>query len=158
MSELALIWAMTDDRVIGRGGALPWHLPEDLKRFKALTLGHAIIMGRATHESIGKALPGRRNVVVSRRPGATFPGCEVAASLDDALALARRSDARPFVIGGAQLYAAALPQATHLFVTHVEGQVPGDTYFPPVDWAQWQAVRTEARPGLRFVDYERRAA
>lgn len=156
MKPLALIVAMADNRVIGRAGGLPWRLPADLKRFKALTTGHAIIMGRATHESIGKALAGRRNIVVTRAPGATFPGCEVAASLDDALALARTTDERPFVIGGAQLYAAALPQVTHLFITHVDGEVDGDTHFPAVDWAQWQEIRREAHPGFRFVDYERR--
>ncbi len=155
MKPLALIVAMADNRVIGRNGTLPWHLPEDLKRFKALTMGHAILMGRATHESIGKALPGRRNIVISRTPGASFQGCEVAASLDDALSLARTTDAQPFVIGGAQLYAAALSAVTHLFVTHVDGEVGGDTFFPVVDWAEWREVRREQRQGYRFVDYER---
>ncbi len=112
--SLALIVAVAKNGGIGLKDALPWHVPEDLKRFKALTMGHAILMGRKTHESIGRALPGRRNVVITRQP-LTFAGCEVAPSLDAALALVK-DDAQPFIIGGAQLYAEALPKVTHLFL------------------------------------------
>ncbi len=154
---LALVVAMARNRGIGLAGRLPWHLPEDLKRFKALTLGHAVLMGRKTHESIGRPLPGRRNIVVTRS-GATFAGCETAASLDEALALARTSDALPMVIGGAELYAQALPRATHLYLTRVDRDVEADTYFPAFDEADWVLVREEMlSPGVSFVELVRRA-
>ena len=117
MRPLALIVGFSRNRGIGLRGAMPWHLPEDLKRFKALTMGHAILMGRKTHQSIGRALPGRRNLVITRGP-ATFPGCEVASSLEAALKRVEQ-DALPFIIGGAQLYAEALPQVTQLFLTQL---------------------------------------
>lgn len=157
LRPLALVVAVGPGGVIGKGGALPWHLPEDLKRFKALTLGHAVLMGRRTHLSIGRPLPGRRNLVVSRTPGAAFAGCEVAPSLEAALALVPL-DPLPFVIGGAALYAEALPRATHLFLTEVERPVEGgDAFFPPFDRGAWREVRREAgaTPGVTFVDLER---
>jgi dihydrofolate reductase len=157
VTPLACIVAMSEDRVVGRKGQLPWHVPEDLKRFKALTMGHAIIMGRATHDSIGRVLPGRRNVVVSRTM-TSLPGCEVVASLEAALASVK-DDPLPFVIGGAQLYAAALPLVTKLFLTRLAQRVPdGDAHFPQVVDAEWIAVRSTAgaQPGVTFVDLERR--
>jgi dihydrofolate reductase len=156
---LALIAAVGPGRVIGRDGGLPWHLPEDLRRFKALTLGHALVMGRKTHRSIGRPLPGRRNVVVSRQAGASFPGCETANSLEAALALVV-DDALPFVIGGASLYAEALPRASHLFLTEVALAATGDVFFPALVPGQWREVRREAAatPGVTFVDLVRAAA
>lgn len=155
-APLALVVAMARNRGIGLGGALPWHLPEDLKRFKALTLGHALVMGRKTHQSIGRPLPGRRNIVVTRS-GATFPGCETAASLGEALALARQTDALPMVIGGAELYAQALPQATHLYLTQVDRDVEADTFFPALDAHEWEEVGREVvAPGVTFVEWIRR--
>ncbi len=154
---LALVAAVGPGGVIGKGGALPWHLPEDLKRFRALTLGHALLMGRRTHLSIGRPLPGRRNVVVSRQPGAAFAGCEVAASLDAALALVA-GDALPFVIGGAELYAEALPRATHLYLTEVALPVEGgDAFFPPFEPGGWREVarRPGETPGVTFLDLQR---
>lgn len=156
MKPLALIVGLARNRGIGLGGALPWQVPEDLKRFKALTMGHAIIMGRKTHESIGRPLPGRRNIVVTR--GArTFPGCEVVDSLEAALKLVAQ-DELPFVVGGAQLYAEALPQVTHLFLTQVDRDVEADAFFPPLDESQWREVKREAgtTPGVTFVDLLRR--
>jgi len=129
-ASLALIAAVARNGVIGKGGALPWHLSEDLKHFKKTTDGHAIIMGRKTHQSIGRALPGRRNIVITRAVGAVFPGCETAHSLDEAIALARSTDPCPFVIGGASVYAEALPLATELHLTQIDQDVEGDTYFP----------------------------
>jgi len=158
---LALVAAVGPGGVIGKAGGLPWHLPEDLQRFKALTLGHAVVMGRKTHHSIGRPLPGRRNVVVSRAPLAAFAGCEAAASLEAALALVA-DDPLPFIIGGASLYAEALPRATHLFLTEVatavEGGGGGDAFFPAFDRAAWREVRRVAgvTPGVTFVDLERR--
>lgn len=153
---LALIVALAKkDRAIGNQGALPWHIPEDLKRFKAVTMGHALVMGRKTHESIGRPLPGRRNIVVTRS-GATFAGCETAASLEQAVTMARATDPMPMVIGGAELYAQALPLATHLFLTEVERDVEADTFFPALERDAWREVRREAGPpGVTFTDLER---
>jgi dihydrofolate reductase len=153
---LALIVAMARGRVIGRAGTLPWHAPGDLKRFKAVTMGHVIIMGRRTHQGIGRALPGRRNVVVTRDATASFAGCEVATSFEAALTSARTTDALPFVIGGGELYAQALPLATHLFLTELAVDVPdGDTFFPAFDLAQWREARREVVEGMTFTDLER---
>jgi dihydrofolate reductase len=127
---LALIVAVARNGVIGKDGTLPWHVSEDLKHFKKTTTGHAIIMGRNTHESIGRALPRRRNIVVTRAANAVFPGCEIAHSLEEAIALARTTDECPFIIGGASLYEEALPIATELHLTTIDEDVAGDTYFP----------------------------
>lgn len=153
---LALVVAMARNRGIGLNGQLPWHLPEDLKRFKALTLGHALIMGRKTHESIGRPLPGRRNLVVTRS-GAAFAGCETAASLEAAMRLARETDPMPMVIGGAELYAQALPYATHLYLTRVDRDVEADTFFPGLIEAEWEQVRQEpVSEGVSFLELVRR--
>jgi len=156
VKPLALIVGLARNRGIGLAGALPWHVPEDLKRFKALTMGHAIIMGRKTHESIGKALPGRRNLVVTRGAG-QFAGCEVVGSLDAALQSVSE-DPLPFIIGGAQLYAEALPKVTHLFLTQLDRDVEADAFFPPLDESQWREVKRESgtTPGVTFVDLLRR--
>ena len=145
---------MARNRVIGAGNRLPWHLPADLQRFKRLTMGAPVIMGRKTHESIGKALPGRRNIVVTRRPGASWDGCEVAGSLDAALAAARNAP-EVFVIGGAELYAAALPRAYRLYLTLIDADYPGDTLFPEFDPADWRETARERGDGFAFVTYER---
>ncbi|MGB8331055.1 MAG: dihydrofolate reductase [Polyangiales bacterium] len=129
-APLALIAAVARNGVIGKAGTLPWHLSEDLKHFKRTTQGHAIIMGRKTHDSIGRPLPGRRNIVVTRTAGAAIHGCEVAQSLHEAIALARSSDPCPFVIGGASTYEEALPLATELHLTTIDEDVEGDTLFP----------------------------
>ncbi|RMG12375.1 MAG: dihydrofolate reductase [Deltaproteobacteria bacterium] len=156
---LALIVAVGRHRVIGKAGDLPWHLPEDLKHFKATTMGHALIMGRRTFDSIGRPLPGRRCIVVSRQADLAIPGAEVAHSLEAAIALARRTDPMPFVIGGGMLYEAALPLATHLYLTEVDRAVDGDTYFPEIDEGQWQERwrRSAETEGLVFRLLERRA-
>ena len=155
-APLALIVAVARNGVIGRGGDLPWHLSEDLKHFKKTTSGHAIIMGRKTHESIGRALPKRRNIVVTRS-GATFEGCETAGSLDEAVALARTTDPCPFVIGGASLYEEALPLATEIYLTTIDEDVEGDTFFP-TDLPDFEEV--ERRPaethGVTFRVLRRR--
>lgn len=139
---------MTEDRVIGRNNALPWHLTEDLQLFKKRTLGHAVVMGRKTFESIGRPLPGRRNIVVTRNEDWRSDGVEVAHSLRAALALVDGGE-EVFVIGGAQLYAAALPGATRIYLTEVHADVPGDTLFPPLDMAQWRLVSRSARQRSR---------
>lgn len=155
MKPLALIVGLARNRGIGLEGKLPWHVPEDLKRFKALTMGHAIIMGRKTHESIGKPLPGRRNIVVTRGQ-ARFPGCDTVGSLEQALELTAQ-DELPFIIGGAQLYAEALPKVTHLFLTQLDRDVEADTFFPVLPPSEWTEVRRElgTTPGVTFVDLRR---
>ncbi len=142
-APLAIIVAVARNGVIGRDGELPWHLPEDLKHFKRTTTGHAIIMGRKTYESIGRPLPNRRNIVVTRST-ASFEGCETAKSLEGAIELARTTDECPFVIGGASLYAEALPLATELHLTIVDREVEGDTFFQ-TDFPRFEEV--ESRPG-----------
>ena len=128
---LSIIVAMTDERVIGRNNQLPWRLSEDLVRFKQLTMGHPIIMGRKTFESIGKPLPGRTNIVVTRDPQKSWEGTVSARSLDEALRKAGPGEV--FVIGGAALFEAALPLADKLYLTLIHEAIPGDVYFPKFD-------------------------
>jgi len=157
MDPLAVVVAVARNGVIGRGGELPWHIPEDLRHFQRVTTGHAIVMGRRTYESIGRPLPRRRSIVVSRRPGLVIEGCEVAPSVEAAIALARTTDAEPRVIGGAGVYAAALPLATRIYLTRVERDVDGDVSFPSLDPAQWREVerRDGETPGVVFVTLDR---
>jgi len=165
--RVTLVVARARDGVIGADGGLPWHLPEDLKHFRALTTGHAIVMGRRTWDSIGRALPGRRSIVVSRDAHRTFDGAERASSVDEAIAIASRRGPDPsiatdevFVIGGAQLFAAALPVADRAVVTEIDLDVEGDAYFNARDPRQWSVVeRREQRAAdgtlLAIVDYRR---
>ncbi|WP_242113007.1 dihydrofolate reductase [Luteimonas aquatica] len=160
--RIALVAALDRHRAIGKGNALPWHLPDDLKRFKALTLGKPVLMGRKTAESLGRALPGRSNLVLTRSGRVPFEGMRAVASLEEAVAQARDEQARTLcVIGGGEIYALALPQATQLHLTHVDTAVAGaDAFFPAVDAAHWRAVSRQAHaPDARhafafeFVDY-----
>lgn len=161
MTELALIAALDRHRAIGRGNALPWHLPEDLKRFKRLTLGHTVLMGRRSAESIGRALPGRRNLVLTRGGDAPYAGQETMGSLSAAIAASQGE--RLFVIGGAQIYALTLPQATQLHLTWVDTVVAdADAWFPPFQPDDWHILHSEAHAAddrhacaFRFVDYGR---
>lgn len=145
--RLSIIVAVAENGVIGREGKLPWHLPADLARFKRLTMGHTIIMGRRTWESIGRPLPGRRMIVVSRQAGyqTGTSGIEIAKSLDTALQVAESTgDAEAFVIGGSQLFREALPRADRLHVTRVRAEVAGDTFLPEVNWPDWHLVESES--------------
>jgi len=156
---LCMIAALAENRVIGRDNQLPWHLPADLKHFKALTLGKPIIMGRKTWDSLGRPLPGRLNLVVSRQPGLQLEGAEVFASLDAALeraeAWAREEDAEELMlIGGAQLYELGLAQAERLYLTRVGISPQGDAYFPDVDEADWHLSSAIKHPeGLETPGY-----
>jgi dihydrofolate reductase len=142
----SLIVAMTRRGVIGRGGTLPWKLSADLRRFKSLTMGHCLLMGRKTFESLGRVLPGRTSIVLTRQPDyRPPPGVLVAASLDAALALTNQ-DAEPFVIGGGEIFQLALPRAERLYVTWVEADVAGDTSFPAWNPTEWQ-LREQQRRG-----------
>jgi dihydrofolate reductase len=162
LPRITLIVARARNGVIGRDGTLPWRLPEDLAHFKRTTMGHPIVMGRKTWESIGRPLPGRRSIVVSRQAGSTTAGAEVAPSLDAALTLCAGTD-EVFVIGGAQLYREALPRAQRLIVTEIDADFEGDTEFPPLDPARWIETAREHLPAsagrgfaVDFVTYARR--
>ncbi len=152
--RLALIAAVAANGVIGSDNALPWRLPEDLKRFRALTLGHPVIMGRRTFESIGRPLPGRRNIVVTRNAGWHAEGCETAASLEAALAAAGTAQDEVFVIGGAQLYAATLPRAQRLYLTEIRRPFAGDARFPDVDWTGWKETARETHRTTEGLEYD----
>jgi len=157
--KIALVAAMDKNRAIGRAGALPWYLPDDLKRFRALTLGKTVLMGRKTYQSIGRPLPKRRNVVLTKDPSFGAEGIEVVHSLDDALLL----DEEIMVIGGGEVYALFLPLATHLHLTLVDTTIPdADTFFPEWNPAQWRETHREFHPAdkhhlfsFNFVDLER---
>lgn len=149
--KVVIIAAIADNGVIGAAGKIPWHISDDLKRFKRLTLGHPIIMGRKTYDSLGKPLPGRRNIVLTRGPA--IPGVECFANLDTALATCQTEIV--FIIGGAELYRQALPLANTLLLTHVHRQVDGDTRFPDFDRNPWQEVAREDYPDYSFVEYRR---
>jgi dihydrofolate reductase len=141
--RLSLIAAMARNRVIGAGNKIPWHLPGELKMFKTITMGHPIIMGRKTWESIGRLLPGRTTIIVTRQRGYHVPDAIIAASLDAAIAACASTD-EIFVIGGAQLYAAALPRADRIYLTTVDADVEGDTLMPQFDLAQWREHSSRA--------------
>lgn len=162
--NLVLIAAMDRHRAIGRGNALPWHLPDDLKRFKALTLGKPVLMGRKTAESLGRALPKRRNLVLTRSGAVPFDGMEAVASLDAALALAREDGAQElWVIGGGEIYALALPHASRMHLTLVDTVVEdADAFFPAFDPADWHVLDRESHAAderhdaaFACVDYQR---
>ena len=135
--KISLIVAMSKNRVIGRNGDLPWHLSSDLKRFKKLTMGHAIIMGRKTFESIGRLLPGRTTIVVTRQADYDGKGALVAGSLDKALQLAQNNE-EVFIVGGAEIYRTALPRIERIYLTSVRVDLEGDTYFPELELQDWK--------------------
>ena len=158
---VSLIAALASNRVIGNRGALPWRLADDLARFRRLTLGHAVVMGRATFMSMGRPLSGRQNIVLSSDLALLIPGCAVAHSPEQAIAAAGEGEV--FVIGGASVYAHFLPLADRMYLTHIDADIPGDTLFPEVSWDEWRILRESAPPGdvanlpsHRFVDYERK--
>ena len=140
--KLSVIVAVAENHVIGREGALPWHLRADLQRFKRITIGHHLIMGRSTYESIGRLLPGRTTIILSRQDGYAVEGALVASSLADACQLASQ-DSEAFVVGGSSVYAAALPLAERLYLTRVLAHVDGDVHLPELDLQQWQLLESE---------------
>ncbi len=163
---ISLVAAVAANRVIGNQGRLPWRLPADLARFKRLTTGHVVLMGRKTFHSIGGALSSRRNIVLSRDPGFAADGCTVAHSIEDALAAAgaaKDAVGELFVIGGASIYELLLPRAGRLYITRIEAEVRGDAFFPPIDEKEWRIA--ESTHGVvdpdnplphTFLVYERR--
>jgi dihydrofolate reductase len=159
---VSLVLARGENGVIGRGNGLPWRLPRDLRHFKQLTTDHTIIMGRKTYDTIGRPLPNRRSIVISRNPRFAAEGVEVAGSLEEALKLAAPDD-EVFVIGGAQIYQEALPVASRIYVTSVHASPPGDVTFPPVDESVWRLAESESfdadeqnQYGVTFEVFERR--
>ncbi|MEQ8449180.1 MAG: dihydrofolate reductase [Nitratireductor sp.] len=164
MSRIVIVVAVAENGVIGRDGGMPWRLSTDLKRFKAVTLGKPVIMGRKTYDSIGRPLPGRANIVVTRNPDWRADGVKVTATLDEALAMAAREDGDEIcVIGGGELYAQAIGRADRLHVTHILADIAGDTRFPPIDPSVWAVVEeVDVPPGEKdshathYAVYERR--
>jgi dihydrofolate reductase len=159
---VTIMAAVARNGVIGKDGGLPWHLPDDLKRFKATTMGHVLVMGRLTYESIGRPLPGRTTVVVTRqpdwRPEGGLPDCVlVASTVPAALSTAATVDEQVFVQGGAQVYADALGHADRMLITWVDAEPDGDTYFPAVDWSHWQETGREPIEGGEIAEYLRQA-
>jgi dihydrofolate reductase len=165
MPLVSIVVAVAANGVIGRGNRLPWHLPEDLAHFKRLTLGHPVVMGRRTFESIiaalGKPLPGRTSIVVTRAPGRSLPGAVTVGSLDAAIAAAGDA-AEVFVIGGAEIYRLALARADRVYLTRIEAAFDGDVTFPALDPAEWREVSRESHPpagertfGFTFVRLDR---
>lgn len=151
---VSLVVAMDEQGGIGKNGALPWHLSADLKRFKQITWGSYLIMGRKTYDSIGAALPGRTNVVISRQPAFSAPGCLVACSLTAALSLAEMNgEGEAFVIGGSQIFQQALPLANRLYLTRVHARLDCDVFFPPLAEGDWQAEVTSEFPADEKNDY-----
>ena len=165
MRPLEIVVAMARNRCIGRGGALPWRIPEDLRHFREITDGHAVIVGRKTFESIGRPLPGRDNIVVTRRRS-SIEGATAAPTIEAALAAARAKagdDGEIFVLGGAEIFRQVMSLADRLYVTEVDAAPEGDAYFPPLDPGVWREVRRDPHShpqgdsaATSFVVYERR--
>jgi len=150
--RISIIVATSANNVIGADGGLPWHLPEDLRKFKEITMGKPMIMGRATWDSIGRALPGRRSVVLTRKPGFEAPGAEVVGSVDEALAVAGDVD-EVMIIGGGEIYRQFLPMTDRVYLTRLEAEIEGDTRFPELDMEQWQVVSAEEFPAVNDREF-----
>lgn len=164
MARVSVIAALAENRVIGANNALPWRLPEDLKRFRRLTTGHPIIMGRKNYQSIGRVLPDRLNIVVTRNRSFHAPGCVVVHTLPQAFAAAGDSG-EIFVIGGADIYAQSLARTDRMYLTWVHAHVPGDAWFPPFAAEEWIEIEREPHPAdsahvyaFSFVTLERQCA
>ena len=159
---ISIIVAASENNVIGGHNALLWHLPADFRRMKTLTMGHPLVMGRKTHESIGRALPGRRNIVITHQ-AVTYPGCEVVASLSDAMsAVEDDPSGEAFIFGGGEIYRQAMPLADRIYLTRVHAIVEGDVSFPPMENGKWKMVVQEDHPAdaenqypYSFLTYER---
>jgi dihydrofolate reductase len=154
---ITIVAAVARNGVIGVDGGMPWHLPDDLRRFKELTLGHVLVMGRKTYESIGHPLPGRATIVVTRN-SSWDPGSEevrVTGSVSEAIAAAASIDSEVFVVGGGNVYAEALSLADRLELTWVDAEPDGDTRFPEVDWGDWRELGREHAEGVAYASYER---
>ncbi|MDV3469559.1 dihydrofolate reductase [Stenotrophomonas sp. C3(2023)] len=162
--KVSMVVAVDRNLGIGQGNTMPWHLPDDFRHFKALTLGRPILMGRRTAQSLGRALPGRTNLVLTRSGQVPYAGMQAVASFEQALDAAQAEGAQELcVIGGGEVYRHLLPKATDLYVTEVDAEVIADTHFPPIDLTQWQQQDSQLHPAderhayaFRFVHYTRR--
>ena len=150
---LSLIVAISQNGIIGREMDLPWHISADLKRFKSLTMGHHIVMGRKTYESIGRLLPGRTTVIITRQSDYQIPGAIVVNSIDEAIAVAA-DDQETFIVGGSQIYNLALPLVDTLYITRVHADVEGDTRLDAVDWSAWECESSERHSAGEKNDHE----
>lgn len=159
--NISLVVAIAEDGVIGKGGQLPWHISEDLRHFKKVTMGKPVVMGRRTWESIGRPLPGRLNIVVTRRSDFAAPGAVVVNSLEAALKHASAGAEEAAIIGGAQLYVEALPIADIIYLTEIKAVFDGDTFFPKWERSEWREVSREdhaGNPSYSFVRLERKTS
>jgi dihydrofolate reductase len=160
--NLTLIAAMSKNRVIGKDNDLIWHLPKDLKHFKTLTSGHHIIMGRKTYESVGKPLPKRTNIIVTRQKNYEAPGCIIVHTLEEAINKAS-GDSKPFIVGGAEIYKQSIKYANSIELTLIHKEFEGDSYFPEVDLKKWEEVKREHHEpdeknaqAMDFITYKKR--
>ena len=158
--KISLIAAMAKNRVIGRQGEIPWKIPGEQKLFKKITLGHAVIMGRKTYESIGRPLPGRTNIVVTRQKQYQAQGCTVVHDLSSALNHCPEDEDEAFICGGGQLYHEALPMADHIYLTVIPREIAGDTYFPDISSTEFrvrqsESIQVEGAEPYNFLIYER---
>ena len=153
--EMYIIVAMTQDHIIGNDNNIPWHIPEDLKNFKRITSGGVVIMGRKTFESIGRPLPNRHNLIVSKTL-ASVEGCEVFSNLEGAVERATQFDKKVFFIGGAEIYKKALDVVQYMYISWVFGDIEGDTMFPVFDDRQWEPIKEESFEKFRLVLYQRK--
>jgi dihydrofolate reductase len=153
---ISFVWAMDQNRVIGNGGQLPWHLPEDLKFFKKVTMGHPVAMGRKTHESIGRLLPGRENIVITRNQDFDCEGCTVIRSIADFKSYCQGLEQEVFVIGGAEIFRELLPVVDKLYVTMIYHKFEGDTFFPEISLSNFKPIFQEKgiRNDQNPYDYE----
>jgi dihydrofolate reductase len=156
MSTVTIVAAVAANGVIGRDGDIPWRLPGEQKLFKARTVGHVLVMGRRTYDSIGRPLPGRTTIVVTRQPGWRAEGVLTATSVPEALARGAEIDDEVYVAGGQEIYREALPVADRMVITAVDDRPDGDTVFPPVDWSGWREVARQPYDGFEVVCYDRR--
>lgn len=154
--HVVIVAAVGRNGVIGVAGGLPWRIPEDMSRFKRLTMGDALVFGRATFESIGRPLPGRTNIVLTHRPGWSHEGVRTAGSFPEAVSIAESLGQDLYVGGGAAVYEEAMAVADRMELTEVESEPGGDTWFPAVDWSEWREVSREPHEGFSFVTYDRR--
>ena len=156
--QISLIVAMASNRIIGNKGKIPWKIPGEQKMFKKITLGHAVIMGRKTFESIGRPLPERTNIIITRQAEYLAPGCIITHNLDQALAACAHDEDEAFILGGGQLYIEALPLADRIYLTLIPKVITGDTYFPEFDEADFKVTASKTIDGIQpyhFLIYER---
>lgn len=153
MKELYLIAAMTKDRVIGSGGKMPWHVPQDLQLFRKITTGNIVVMGRKTYESIGKPLPDRENIVLSRKP---IEGVKVCGSILEAVRIGEQSDKKLFFIGGAEIYGQVINIVSHMLISWINESYKGDSYFPEIDFSEWHEADKAYYDDFKMIHYTRR--